>query len=58
MDHQRRDSVYIDVASIPVNGTAYVGTEFPNLTPQGYKITGTLFVNNQKFDQIIQTIKP
>ncbi|MDR1271286.1 MAG: hypothetical protein LBK82_17405 [Planctomycetaceae bacterium] len=54
----QKDFVYIDVTSIPVNGKAYVSTEFPNLTAKGYRIVGTLFVNNQKFDQIIQTIKP
>jgi hypothetical protein len=54
----QRDYVYIDVASIPVKGIASVTTKFPNLSPQGYRIVGTLFVNNQKFDQITQLIKP
>ncbi|MDR0611150.1 MAG: hypothetical protein LBG58_13655 [Planctomycetaceae bacterium] len=54
----QRDYVYIDVASIPVKGTAYVRTEFPNLSRQGYRIVGTLLVNNQKVDQITQQIKP
>ncbi|MDR0705823.1 MAG: hypothetical protein LBF88_12680 [Planctomycetaceae bacterium] len=54
----QHDYVYIDVASIPVEGIAYVSTEFPNLSPQGYQIVGTLFVNNQQFDQITKLIKP
>ncbi|MDR0338183.1 MAG: hypothetical protein LBI18_13955 [Planctomycetaceae bacterium] len=52
------DYVFIDVKSIPVNGVVWIKTEFPNLRPQGYRIVGTLFVNNQKFDQITQLIKP
>jgi hypothetical protein len=54
----QHDYVYIDVASIPVKGNASVSTEFPNLSPQGYQIVGTLFVNNQKFDQFTRLIKP
>lgn len=54
----QRDYIYIDVPSIPVGKRAYLRTEFPNLTPQGHRIVGTLLINNQKFDQIIQQIKP
>jgi hypothetical protein len=54
----QKDCVYIDVPHIPVKGAAYIRTAFPNLSPQGYRIVGTLFINNQKFDQKIQLIKP
>ncbi|MDR2439142.1 MAG: hypothetical protein LBE12_07225 [Planctomycetaceae bacterium] len=54
----QQDYVYIDIPSIPATKNAYLRTKFPNLPPQGYRIVGTLFVNNQKFDQIIQQIKP
>jgi hypothetical protein len=54
----QHDYVCIDVASIPVGGSAYVSTQFPDLRPQGYNIVGILFVNNQKFDQITELIKP
>jgi hypothetical protein len=54
----QQDYVYIDVTSIPVKGTAYVRTAFPNLSPKGYQIIGTLFINNQKFNQITRLIKP
>ncbi|MDR2117039.1 MAG: DUF11 domain-containing protein [Planctomycetaceae bacterium] len=54
----QKDYVYIDVPSIPVGRLAYVSTKFPNLPPQGHKIVGTLFINNQKSDQITRIIKP